>query len=206
MELDVRRFGSSAALVELADGAAAHALHALLSQRPPAGVLELVPAARTVLVRFDPAATSFAALREHLDQHAPPPGMRAPARTVEVPVRYDGADLAEVAALTGLSGAEVVRRHLAGDYTVSFCGFAPGFAYVTGLDPALRVPRRDTARTSVPAGAVAIADEFVGIYPRSSPGGWRLLGRTDLVLWDTARDRPGLLTAGTRVRFQEVAS
>ncbi|MCK2243038.1 MULTISPECIES: allophanate hydrolase subunit 1 [unclassified Crossiella] len=206
MHADIRRFGSSAALVELPDSAAAHALHALLTAQPPAGVLELVPAARTVLVRYDPRATNFTTLREHLDQHAPPPGMRAPATTVEVPVRYDGPDLGEVAELTGLAAAEVVRRHLGGEYTVSFCGFAPGFAYVTGLDPALRVPRRETSRTRVPAGAVAIADEFVGIYPRSSPGGWRLLGQTDLVLWDTARARPGLLTAGTRVRFREVAA
>lgn len=202
----ILRFGCSAALVELPDAQAAHALHAVLRTRPLEGVTELVPAARTVLLRYDRRATSFDTLRTQVDALAPPPGAVAAAETVEVPVRYDGPDLTAVANLTGLSTMEVVRRHLAGDYTVSFCGFAPGFAYVSGLDPVLRVPRLDTARTAVPAGAVAIADEFVGIYPRSSPGGWRLLGHTDLVLWDPARERPGLLTAGTRVRFREVAA
>ncbi|MBP2472766.1 KipI family sensor histidine kinase inhibitor [Crossiella equi] len=205
MARTVLRCGSSAALVELPDGASAQALHAVLHSLPPVGVTELVPAATTLLVRYDPAATTFGDLVRQVGELTPPPGLQPRGVTVEVPVRYDGPDLAEVARLTGLSPEAVVGRHLAGDYTVAFCGFAPGFAYLRGLDPALRVPRLDTARTRVPAGAVAMADEFVGVYPRSSPGGWRLLGHTDLVLWDPAKDRPGLLEPGTRVRFREVA-
>ena len=106
-----------------------------------------------------------------------------------------------MAALTGLTGAEVVRRHAGREWTVAFCGFAPGFAYLTGGDPALRVPRRDTPRTAVPAGSVGLADGFSGAYPRRMPGGWQLIGRTDAVLWDLDRQPPALLPPGTRVRF-----
>jgi KipI family sensor histidine kinase inhibitor len=120
---------------------------------------------------------------------------------VEIPVTYDGPDLAEVARLTGLPADEVVRRHAAAEYVVAFSGFAPGFGYLTGLPAELRVPRRDSPRTAVPAGSVAVAGEFTGVYPRRSPGGWQLLGRTDAVLWDPERDPPALLVPGTRVRF-----
>jgi 5-oxoprolinase (ATP-hydrolysing) subunit B len=95
---------------------------------------------------------------------------------VEVPVPYDGEDLDDVAQLTGMSPREVVARHCAGEHIVAFCGFSPGFAYITGLDPALRVPRRPSPRTKVPAGAIALADQFTGVYPRTSPGGWRIIG------------------------------
>lgn len=122
-------------------------------------------------------------------------------RTVELPVRYDGADLSAVAKHTGLTTAEVVAVHTTPEYTVRFCGFSPGFAYLDGLDPRLHVPRYRSPRTSVPAGSVAIAGAFTGVYPRSSPGGWQLLGRTDAVLWDVRRDPPALLSPGTRVRF-----
>jgi KipI family sensor histidine kinase inhibitor len=120
---------------------------------------------------------------------------------VELPVRYDGADLIPLAAELGCSPEALLQRHAAGEYTVAFCGFAPGFAYLSGLDPALHVPRLASPRTAVPAGSVAIAGEYTGVYPRSSPGGWRLLGRTDAVLWDLDREPPALLTPGTRVRF-----
>lgn len=122
-------------------------------------------------------------------------------RTVELPVHYDGADLAAVAAHAGLSTAEVVALHTAPEYTVRFCGFSPGFGYLDGLDARLHVPRHHSPRTSVPAGSVAIAGAFTGVYPRSSPGGWQLLGRTAAVLWDVRRDPPALLAPGTRVRF-----
>ena len=112
-------------------------------------------------------------------------------------------DLAEVAAISGLSQEDVVARHLRPEYQVAFCGFAPGFAYIVGGDPALRVPRRRNPRTAVPAGSVALADEFTGVYPRQMPGGWQLIGRTDAVLWDLDRDPPALLPPGTRVRFVE---
>jgi KipI family sensor histidine kinase inhibitor len=131
------------------------------------------------------------------------PGARADGPLVEVPVSYDGEDLDDVASLAGISREEVARRHLAGEYVAAFCGFAPGFAYLDGLDPALRVARRDSPRTRVPAGSVAIADRFAAVYPRESPGGWQLLGRTSLSLWDVAADPPARLVPGTRVRFVE---
>jgi KipI family sensor histidine kinase inhibitor len=120
-------------------------------------------------------------------------------------VRYDGPDLAAVAERAGRPEAEVIARHTAGDYRVAFCGFAPGFAYLTGLDPSLHVPRLARPRTRVPAGSVGIAGEYTAAYPRPSPGGWHLLGRTDADLWDLARAEPALLTPGTRVRFEAIA-
>jgi biotin-dependent carboxylase-like uncharacterized protein len=125
-------------------------------------------------------------------------------REVEIPVSYDGPDLALVADLTGLSPADVVAAHTGTPWTVAFGGFAPGFAYLVGGDPRLTVPRKTTPRTRVPAGAVGLAGEFSGIYPTSSPGGWQLLGRTDVVLFDPDADPPALLTPGTRVRFRAV--
>lgn len=129
------------------------------------------------------------------------PGGVMPSDVVELPVVYDGADLAEVAALTGLTVDAVVERHAGATYTVAFGGFMPGFAYLVGLDPTLRVPRRATPRERVPAGAVAIADEFTAVYPAATPGGWRLLGRCDVPLFDVTRTPPALLTPGSRVRF-----
>ena len=116
---------------------------------------------------------------------------------------YDGEDLPDVARTTGLGQREVVERHLRAEYVVAFCGFAPGFAYLSGGDPALRVSRRNSPRTRVPAGSVGLADEFTGVYPRQMPGGWQLIARTDVVLWDLDRDPPALLPPGTRVRFVE---
>lgn len=123
------------------------------------------------------------------------------AEVVEVPVHYDGPDLEDVARLTGLTPDEVVTAHTGRPWRVGFAGFAPGFAYLVDGDPRLDVPRRATPRPRVPAGAVGLAGEFSGIYPRSSPGGWQLLGHTDLVLWDLDRDPPALLRPGLRVRF-----
>ncbi|NNG35450.1 allophanate hydrolase subunit 1 [Nakamurella sp. DB0629] len=123
---------------------------------------------------------------------------------VEIPVRYDGADLGEVAALTGLGVAELIAAHTDSVWRAAFAGFAPGFAYLTGGDPRLAVPRRTHPRTEIPSGAVGLAGEYCGIYPRRSPGGWQLIGRTDAVLWDERRDPPALLTPGTLVRFVAV--
>jgi KipI family sensor histidine kinase inhibitor len=166
------------------------------------GMTEVVPAARTVLVRLDesvmdPRASIAAVVRGHTA--TPPPDSTTP--HVELAVRYDGVDLDAVATEVGLSVQALVARHSAATYTVAFCGFAPGFAYLTGLDPALVVPRLAQPRTTVPAGAVGIAGEFTGVYPRSSPGGWRLLGGTGADLWDATRTPPALLTPGTTVRF-----
>jgi KipI family sensor histidine kinase inhibitor len=120
---------------------------------------------------------------------------------VEIPVTYDGADLDDVADLTGLSPHDVIAAHTGTLWTVAFGGFAPGFFYLADGDPRLHVPRRPSPRTHVPAGSVGIAGGFSGVYPRESPGGWQLIGRTDQIMWDTARRPPALLAAGTRVRF-----
>jgi KipI family sensor histidine kinase inhibitor len=130
---------------------------------------------------------------EELEVEAPP------AKLVEVPVRYDGVDVAEVARLTGVD--DVVALHTAAEYTVGFIGFAPGFAYLLGGDERLTVPRLDQPRERVHGGSVAIAGPYSAVYPRTSPGGWRLLGTTELVLFDPARERPALLEPGDRVRF-----
>lgn len=199
--------GRRGVLVELDDLAAAMGLHASLRRQRPAGVVELVPAARTVLIVHD-GSSSLAEIAAHikalpadLGPGAAPDGGGEP---VEIRVRYDGADLAEVAAQTGLSQAEVIRRHGAGEYVVAFSGFAPGFAYLAGGDPTLQVSRREAPRTRVPAGAVALAGEFTGVYPREGPGGWQLIGSTDAALWDLGRDPPALLPPGTPARFVPV--
>jgi KipI family sensor histidine kinase inhibitor len=193
--------GSAAVLVEVRTAEDVTRLHAGLAAAPPAGVEELVPGARTVLVRFDRSVTDAARLVAALGEVPllePDPTQDA---LVEIPVVYDGEDLDEVSRLTGLPVEEVVAQHGSPTYRVAFCGFAPGFAYLTGLPPALHVPRRPTPRVSVPAGSVAIAGEYASVYPRASPGGWQLLGRTDARLWDLERDPPALLQPGTRVRF-----
>ncbi len=194
--------GDRAVLVEVADTAEALALYATLRAEPLPGVIDLVPAARTVLVAFDsPARTAAAGTLTGRSLHST---ATHPPRVVELPVTYDGPDLPEVAALARLDVSEVVRRHRDAAYEVGFIGFAPGFAYLTGLDPALHVPRRDTPRTRVPAGAVAVAGPYAAVYPAPSPGGWRLIGHTDRTLWDLAADPPSLLRPGDRVRFVEV--
>lgn len=196
--------GERAVLVELGSLAEAHALaRAVLAADLP-GVLDVVPAARTVMVTVHrpEQLSEVAATVRHLAQEPGPPSPVEP--PVTLPVVYDGADLAQVARLTSLSPADVVRRHTAATYTVDFIGFAPGFAYLSGLDPALQVPRLDTPRTEVPAGAVAIAGEYSAVYPRSSPGGWQLIGRTSTVMFDPEAPAPALLHAGMRVRFEAV--
>ncbi len=195
-------YGEDGLLIEVGDPAEVVALHRAAAGLP--GVREAVPGARTVLVVVDPGVTSVDTLRARLTSVDTPALAAGEVAEVVLDVVYDGPDLAAVAAETGLSPTEVIARHSGGRYTVAFCGFAPGFAYLTGLDPRLRVPRLAQPRTGVPAGAVAVAGEFAGVYPRPSPGGWRLLGRTDAVLWDPARTPPAVLTPGTSVRFRPV--
>ena len=201
----VAPYGPDALLVDLPGPDAVRALDDALRAEPPAGAVDVVPAARTVLVRFADAAHARAAagdLRARAEcTAAGPAAARAVGEPVVLPVRYDGADLDEVARLSGLDVAEVVRRHAAATYTVAFGGFMPGFAYLTGLDPALHLPRRSTPRERVPAGAVAVAGEFAAVYPAATPGGWLLLGTCDVPLFDVHRDPPALLRPGTRVRF-----
>jgi KipI family sensor histidine kinase inhibitor len=196
--------GDAALLVEAGD--AALGVYAALLDEPLDGVTDLVPAAGTVLVRFSPAAVQAADLARRLARVRPVSVEAGSGELVTVPVHYDGADLAEVGRLTGLGVSGVIEAHTAARYVVAFSGFAPGFGYLTGLDPRLRLPRRGTPRVRVPAGAVGVAGEFTGVYPRSSPGGWHLLGRTSVPLWDPRRTPPALLRPGTRVRFEPVAA
>ncbi|TDC62124.1 5-oxoprolinase subunit PxpB [Actinomadura sp. GC306] len=198
--MKVVRAGDAALLVEAADLATAHRLDAALRDDPLPDVVDIVPGERTVLVVADTGA-DLGRLAERLTRLRLPDDAAADTEPVEVPVTYDGADLDEVAELTGLSRGEVVRRHSAATYTVAYLGFSPGFGYLTGLDPALHVGRRESPRTAVPAGSVAIADRYAAVYPSRSPGGWRLLGRSELRLWDVARDPPSLLRPGMHVRF-----
>lgn len=170
------------------------------------GVVERVPGARTVLVRFDPLQVSAAELAEVLAATEVGAVRLPDTGQVTVPVRYDGADLAEVAALLGMSAAAVVNRHLAADWRVAFCGFAPGFGYLVSGDPLFDVPRRSSPRTRVPAGSVGLAGNFTGVYPRESPGGWQLIGSTDAVMWNVDRDPPALLSPGTAVQFVQIGA
>jgi KipI family sensor histidine kinase inhibitor len=198
----VRPAGERGLLVEVEDLETVHRLHAALRELDPPGVVELVPAYRTVLIVVQPdRAGVLDELAAGLPELELPPAEAVAGETVEVPVRYDGEDLPEVAHLTGLEAEEVVRRHTAPEYTVAFLGFSPGFPYLVGLDPALEVPRRDTPRTSIPAGSVGLAGNQTGIYPTASPGGWQLIGRTEVTLFDPDRDPPALLAPGARLRF-----
>lgn len=162
-----------------------------------AGVVEIVPAARTVLVVHDATFD-----RESLHQPISVENSGAVGELVTIDVVYDGEDLAAVASALDMSPDDVVQIHSSAEYVVAFCGFMPGFSYLIGLDTRLVVPRRATPRTRVPAGSVAIAAEFSAVYPRESPGGWHLLGRTEAPMWNEDRDPPALLPPGTRVRFQ----
>ena len=216
------RFGDG---IDVATNARVHAAARALRAAALAGVTEIAPAYATLLVRFDPAqwtdhesddpfARLAAALTSSVD-----PGLRRgdgrgttasesdAARVVEIPVRYGdeyGLDLDAVAEHSGVAPDEVIARHTGARYTVAMLGFAPGFPYLLGLDPALRVPRRANPRTRVPAGSVAIGGAQTGIYPRELPGGWHLIGRTPLALFDPARDPPCLLAPGDRVRFRAI--
>lgn len=167
-------------------------------------VLDLVPAGRTILVVGD-RSTDLSALRNQL--HGIPPAEHGghQGTPVQVPVRYDGADLSEAADLLGCSPEELVRRHQEEDWTVAFCGFAPGFGYLAGSRFAWDTPRRSSPRTKVPAGAVALAGEFTGVYPRESPGGWQLIGHALVEVFDLDREPAALLTPGASVRFVEAS-
>ena len=164
------------------------------------GVLDVVPAARTVLLVAEPG-TDLGGIRAAVERLEVGAVEAADVASVEIPVVYDGPDLAAVAELTGLSAEEVVAAHTGTPWRVAFGGFAPGFAYLAGGDERLVVSRREKARTTVPAGSVGLAGEYSGVYPRSSPGGWQLIGRTDVVLFDLDRDPPALLQPGAEVRF-----
>jgi KipI family sensor histidine kinase inhibitor len=206
----VRDYGDRALLLEFDGTAEVLVWSEALTEADLLGVLDIVPASRTVLLKLagpryqEPTRQRLGKLRvEHVavDDITSPIDQRA---DMEIDVTYDGADLEEVARLSGLTPDEVVAAHTATPLRVGFGGFAPGFAYLVGGDERLNVPRRAEPRTRVPAGSVGLAGEFSGVYPRESPGGWQLIGRTDAVLWDVDRDPPALLTPGTWVQFRAI--
>lgn len=210
--MEIRPVGASALLIDLggdvdrggdaAGPAMVEVWRAALWQRRAAGdfiAIDIVPGAQTILVD---GVADQAGLAASLPDWAPSGGeASAPGPIIEIPTWYDGPDVPVVARHWGVSEEAVVARHQATEFHVAFGGFAPGFAYLTGLPSALAVPRLDTPRTRVPAGSVALADTYCGIYPTASPGGWLLIGRTDVVLFDPERDPPALLAPGVRVRF-----
>ena len=195
--MQIHRYGADALLVEVDDAAAALALYRAVRDAR-LDVRDVVPAARTVLLAgcADPER-----LTADLSRLRPDPAVSSGAPVVEVPTTYDGPDLDDVARRWDMTVAEAVATHTSTDFVVAFCGFAPGFAYCTGLPAALAVPRHPDPRPRVPAGSVGLAGEFTGVYPTASPGGWRLLGRTGLTLWEPDREQPATLAPGTRVRF-----
>ncbi|QES52718.1 allophanate hydrolase [Streptomyces venezuelae] len=201
--------GAEALLLEVDSAAEVAALHAEVLRRRAAGdpwlagVRDVVPAARTVLIDGVAAPEALAA---RIAGWQVPPVAAGEGPEVTVPVRFDGPDLAEVAGRWGVAAGEVAGIVTGTPFRVAFCGFAPGFGYLTGLPERFHLPRRATPRTAVPAGSLALAGEYAGVYPRSSPGGWQLVGRTDAVLWDPGREPAALFAPGVRVRFVEAGA
>jgi KipI family sensor histidine kinase inhibitor len=193
--------GSSAVLVEDPPADPARWSLAFRDLHLP-GVIDVVPAARTVLIRCASSST-LAAAKSQIGEITPTEIEHGPDRpTVVIPVRYCGPDLETVAEQVGRTVEEVISLHCSASYEVAFCGFAPGFGYLRGLVGELHLRRRSTPRTRVPAGSVAIASEFSAVYPSESPGGWHLLGTTTLTMFDARRRPPALLAPGTAVRFE----
>lgn len=203
----IRPIGADGLLVECTGSRDAAALAAWIAAEVAPAPVEIVPAAATVLIVSAPggldalrgavaaAPTADELVRHDVDGRP----------VVEIAVRYDGTDLAGTADALGISVERFVREHLAAAWRVDFVGFAPGFGYCSAEDWPHRVPRLDTPRERVPAGAVAVADGWSAVYPRASPGGWRLIGTTTAELWDAGRMPPAVLAAGTRVRFTELS-
>ncbi|MGC9666911.1 5-oxoprolinase subunit B family protein [Planosporangium sp. 12N6] len=197
--MNMRSVGAHALLIEVDDPLAWHAELVRRRNRGELTARDIVPGARTVLVDGVPDP---AALMPSLRGWLPTAGTyRRSDRLIEIPVTFDGPDLATVAGHWGCDGDDVVGRLCATEFRVAFSGFAPGFAYLTGLPPELAVPRLDTPRTRVPAGSVGLAGPYAGIYPTASPGGWLLVGRTGARLFDVDARPPALLVPGARVRF-----
>jgi KipI family sensor histidine kinase inhibitor len=197
-------YGDQALMVQCGSTADVLAWAAVLRAAALPGVVDIVPASRTVLVKLD-GPRYQGVIRQRLRKmrvSADAAGRADRSADVVIDVVYDGPDLAEVASHTGLTTAQVINAHTSTLWRVGFSGFAPGFAYLVDGDPRLQVPRRFEPRTSVPAGSVALAGEFSAIYPRQSPGGWQLIGHTDAVLWDLERPDPALLTQGMWVEFR----
>ena len=212
----VLAYGAAALLVDLGDATAVAHLTRAIGASALAADVEVVPAATTVLVRVgDPrrgaAPGRLAAVRHALEDLLAQPDVAinawaadAAADLVEIPVRYDGDDLSDVAGRVGLTVAELITLHSGTVFLAAFCGFTAGFCYMTGLPERLVLPRRPSPRPRVPANTVAIADIYGGVYPAATPGGWNLLGTTAVSMWDARRDPPSLVSPGQRVRFVPV--
>jgi KipI family sensor histidine kinase inhibitor len=198
----LRRAGERAVLVELPGNATVRKLVRLIPLEL-AGIDEVVAGHETVLISWEPGRHAPPDLAARLASMLRSGSTEGDAGSIEIPVIYDGPDLAVVAAHVGISPEEVVRRHLAANFEVGFIGFSPGFGYLLGGDPALRPPRRDEPRQKVPAGSLAIAGEYSAVYPSASPGGWNLIGRTLVDPFDPAREPAALLRTGMHVRFVE---
>ncbi|MCR4340676.1 MAG: 5-oxoprolinase subunit PxpB [Gemmatimonadaceae bacterium] len=212
--LELAPLGDGAILITLGDtieraiNQRVHACVSAITDAMIAGVVDIVPAYASLAVHYDASVAEAQEILGRLRDIASsvaPGEIRPESSVVTIPVRYDGPDLTAVADATGLAPDEVVARHSAVEYFVYMPGFAPGFAYLGDLDPALQLPRRETPRTRVPRGSVAIAGLQTAVYPHETPGGWHLIGRTDLLLFDLEQDPPALLRAGDRVRFEPVA-
>jgi KipI family sensor histidine kinase inhibitor len=200
-----RPAGPWALLVEVESLAIVRALYARIERERArgwaAGLVDVIPAARTVLLD---GVADQAALAAEIRSWSIVPSPQAAGQVVEIACRYDGPDLGEVGRQWGIQPEQVAAIHSALSHEVAFCGFVPGFPYVAGLGGGREVTRRDRPRAAVPAGSVALGDEYTGIYPRSSPGGWQIIGHTDAVMWDPGRDPAALLQPGDRVRFVDV--
>lgn len=196
--------GPRAFLAELDDLDQTMQLFDALQANPVPGIAEMVPGARTLLIRTEAGVAADAAMARAISAcqlAGPDTTSSGTGEVIELPMTYNGEDLADVAKHMGLTVAEVVAAHQAAIWQVAFCGFAPGFAYMVGDDLRFKLPRRKTPRTRIPAGAVALADRFCGVYPQASPGGWQLIGRTAVPMWDLNRQPPALLRPGVRCRF-----
>ncbi|WP_036771215.1 5-oxoprolinase/urea amidolyase family protein [Photorhabdus australis] len=192
----------NAIIVELCNLDETLALFDSLNASSISGVEEIIPAAKTLLIRFRPNVIAASQLAREINSRNLNTRDRTTGKLVEIPVYYTGEDLAEVADLLGITIKEVIKRHTENEYTVAFTGFAPGFAYLAANSDVLRVPRRMTPRARLPAGSVGLAGEFSGIYPQASPGGWQIIGITPERMWDLSRNPPALLQPGFRVRFR----
>jgi KipI family sensor histidine kinase inhibitor len=200
MQRQLLEYGESALLLECADLDEVLGVRAQLERDPIAEIDEIIPGARTLLLRLSSSLSP--AQRERLLSLRADQIAADDAAPIEIEVDYSGEDLDEVAQLTGLSPDQVIEAHAAQSWTVGFCGFAPGFAYLHGENDRLQVPRRSSPRKRVPLGSVGLADQWSGVYPREGPGGWQLIGRTDRTLWDLDQSPPALLQPGMRVRFR----
>ena len=200
--------GRTAVLVELDDAGQRRRLHRALSDHPAEGTVDLVPAQTTVLVQVESADLLPGAVAHVQDLlagglDAVEEGSREP---LPVPVRYDGLDMSDMADLLDMTTDELVKHHSDQLWTVEFAGFMPGFGYMSGVDWPYRIPRRSSPRTRIPPGSIALADGFTGAYPQASPGGWQIIGTTEMTLWDENADPPALLLPGAVIKFEAVTS